>query len=122
MAKYKDLPVYKAAYDLMLRIYKMGQHWPRDLRYQMGAELKREMTDLLVDIIQANSATDKMTHIHQAQLHMIRIKIYLRTAHDLKAISLHGFTYIALQTESVSKQLAAWEKYYRDKRAETGQP
>ena len=43
MAKYDELPVFKATYDLLLRIYMVSQHWSRDIRYTLGEELKKEV-------------------------------------------------------------------------------
>lgn len=47
MAKYDELPVFKATYDLLLRIYMVSQHWSRDIRYTLGEELKKEVIEIL---------------------------------------------------------------------------
>lgn len=46
MAKYDELPVFKATYDLLLRIYMVSQHWSRDIRYTLGEELKKEVIEI----------------------------------------------------------------------------
>ena len=56
MAKYDELPVFKATYDLLLRIYMVSQHWSRDIRYTLGEELKKEVIEILQLIYQANAS------------------------------------------------------------------
>ena len=50
MANYDNLPVYKAAYDLLLRVYGLGQHWARDIKFTLGERLKNELYDVLLFI------------------------------------------------------------------------
>ena len=59
MAKYDELPVFKATYDLLLRIYMVSQHWSRDIRYTLGEELKKEVIEILQLIYQANASKKK---------------------------------------------------------------
>lgn len=113
MATYDNLPVFKACYDLLLRIFQLGQHWRRDIRHTLGEEIKKEIIIIQQLIYQANSSPNKIEYIQRARVSMVKIKLQIRVAHDLKELSLKQYISIAEMTESISKQLSAWEKSQR---------
>ena len=115
MANYDQLPVFKATYDLLLRIFHLCRHWQRDIRHTLGENLKKELLSMEQLVYQANSTTDKVPYISQARLAMVNVKLQIRIAHDLKEVSLHQYASLAEQAEDISKQLAAWEKAVRKK-------
>lgn len=115
MANYDNLPVYKAAYDLLLRVYGLGQHWARDIKFTLGERLKNELYDVLLFIYQANATFEKSMLIEQARLGITRVKIEIRLLHDLKQLSIKQYAGLSQMSESVSKQLAAWSKSQKSK-------
>lgn len=58
MAQYDNLPVYKAAYDLLQSIYRDMGNVPRDVKFTLVETLKNELTEILVLIYKANSTTE----------------------------------------------------------------
>ncbi|WP_419504853.1 four helix bundle protein [Barnesiella intestinihominis] len=115
MANYDNLPVYKAAYDLLLRVYGLGQHWGRDIKFTLGERLKNDLYDVLLFIYQANGVHEKSALIEQARLGITRVKIEIRLLHDLKQLSVKQYAVLSQMSESVSKQLAAWSKSQKNK-------
>lgn len=118
MANYDNLPVFKACYDLLLRVFNLGQHWRRDIRYTLGEDVKKEIIAIQQFIYQANVTHQKMEYIRQARVSMVKVKLQLRIAHDLKEISLKQYASLAELAESISKQLASWEKSQKEKKDE----
>lgn len=118
MANYDNLPVYKAAYDLLLKIYGLGQHWSRDLKFTLGEGLKKDMYDVLLLIYRANSTHDKLPLIEQARVGVARVKIEIRLLHDLHQLSDKQYAQLSEMSETVSKQLAAWGKFQKRKEEE----
>ena len=110
MANYDQLPVYKATYDLLIRIFHIGQHWRRDIRHTLGEDLKQEVIAILQVIYQANATTDKLPHLAKARVMIVKVKVLIRIAKDLKELTVKQYASLAEQTESVSKQLTAWER------------
>ncbi len=55
MAAYNELPVYKAAYDLLLEIFKFSATLKRVYKFSLDEKLNNEVTDLLTNIYKANS-------------------------------------------------------------------
>ena len=110
MAKYDNLPVFKAAYDLLLDIYRLSTHWKRDCRYTLGEELTTKMTEVLTEIYKANQSGEKKELLDKALQDLVVAKLYIRLLHDLEQLSLKQYALLAEKAELVSKQLVAWNK------------
>lgn len=110
MSQYNQLPVYKAAYDLLLEVFLTSQTMKRDYRYSLGEELKKEMMQMMICVYRANATRQKEKHIAQAREHIETVKLQIRLLHDLKQLPLRNMAKFTLQYESISKQLAAWHK------------
>lgn len=110
MANYDNLPVYKASYDLLVYVFRVGRNMERDYRYTLGETLKKEISGVLVLIYKANSSVNKEAFIVQAREEIVVVKLQLRLLCDLKQISVKAYAHASLLAESVSKQLAAWQK------------
>ena len=108
MAIYDNLPVFKAAYDLLLEIYPMCEKVSREYKFTLCEKLKNDVTELMVCIYEANSTHDKKPYIHAARQYVVKTKLYVRLLHDLKQLSDKRMAQLSDMTETVSKQLAAW--------------
>ena len=114
MAIYDNLPVYKASHDLLLEVYNVCEKIPRGYKYTLGEKLKDEVTEIMVNIYEANATTEKKPLIRSAQKCLVRTKIYLKLLHDMKQISTKRLASISDRTETVSKQLSSWLKSQKD--------
>jgi hypothetical protein len=110
MATYDNLRVYKAVYDLMMEVFRLG-NVQRDIKFTLVEDLKKEIIKLIVLIYRANATTKKSEIIDEAREGMVVVKLYIRMLCDLKQISPKRFGALSEQTESISKQLSAWQKY-----------
>ena len=111
MAIYLELPVYKACYELYLEFVKGRRTLPREERYTIGQELDRTMVDTLVLLQRINATRDKVPLIGRARQLVAEIQIRTRVLKDVKALSVGHFTTLFDLSESVSKQLASWQKF-----------
>lgn len=114
MAQYDNLPVYKAAYDLLQSIYRNFGNVPRDVKFTLVETLKKELTEILVLIYKANSTSDKLPLIADMRERLVSVKVQLRLLHDLRHINTKLYAHQVEQVESVSKQLASWQKYVKE--------
>ena len=111
MAIYDNLPVYKAAYDLLLDVYKDNINLPRSYRYTLGEKLQLGLTDLLVCIYKANSNEEqKEESLREARERLAEVKLYFRLLFDLAQMSQKRFIDYSEKNENLSKQLTAWHK------------
>ncbi len=59
MANHTNLPIYKAAYDLLNTITDLTKNMPRDFKNSLGGKLRDESVEIVVLIFRANCARDK---------------------------------------------------------------
>lgn len=117
MAHYQNLPVFKDAYDLLLRIYTVGRTFQRDYRYTVGEDLKKTLMAMMISLFRANRSHEKLDEVTLCREQIEQVKIYLRILHDLKQLSLKQYVVLVERAESVSKQLAAWDTYLKGRPA-----
>lgn len=110
MAVYDNLPVYKATYDLLIAIFRLNDNLTKQYKYTLGAEIKKELMELLVAIYQANIGREKETHLRHAKEKIVTAKLYVRLLHDLGQINQKRFVALSDQVEDVAKQLTSWYK------------
>lgn len=110
MARYDELPVYKASYDLLLEIFRFTREFNREFKYTVGESLKKETLELITLIYRANSKTDKWETLQSAREKIEVIRLFVRLMKDLKQISLERFVQVNKQVENVSRQLTGWQK------------
>jgi hypothetical protein len=59
MALYYDLNVFKDVYKLILIVFEVTKDFPREYKYTLGQDMKRDAIQLVRSIYRANKATDK---------------------------------------------------------------
>jgi len=110
LARYDELPVYKASYDLLVDIFQFTKNFNKEYKYTVGESLKKETLELITLIYRANSRKDKFQVLQEARERIEVIRLFIRLLKDLKQINLKKFVLINKQVENVSKQLTGWQK------------
>lgn len=59
MALYYDLPVYRDTYQLILKIFEVTKDFPKEYKYSLGQDMKRDALQLVRSIYRANKAAQK---------------------------------------------------------------
>ena len=111
MATYDNLPVYKASYDSLLLLFRSSKNMDRDYRHTLGETLKQELVALMTNIYRANCVVQKKALLITARENLEVVRLLMRLAKDLKQFTLIELVQANVLVESISKQLAAWEKY-----------
>jgi hypothetical protein len=65
MALYYDLPVFKDVYKLILLIFEYTKDFPKEYKYTLGQDLKRDGINLVRSIYRANKAKNKVEYLEQ---------------------------------------------------------
>lgn len=116
MALYLELPVYKVRNELYVEFVKTRRTLPREERYTIGQELDRALVDTLVLIQRINSTRDKVPLIGRARQLVAEIRVRMRVLRDVRALSIRHFTELFDRSESLSRQLASWQKFSQRQR------
>jgi hypothetical protein len=59
MAFYYDLPVFKDVYQLILKIFDYTKDFPREYKFTLSQDLKRDGINLVRSIYRANKSKEK---------------------------------------------------------------
>ncbi len=111
MALYETLPVYKDVYALIVLIYDVTKHFPREYKYTIGQDMKRDCMQLVRSIYRANKYREKVAHLHQFQDDFELLKLQIRLCHDLQIISTKKYSELIVLTEGIGKQVTGWRLY-----------
>ncbi|OIP05276.1 MAG: hypothetical protein AUJ97_01225 [Bacteroidetes bacterium CG2_30_32_10] len=60
MALYYELQVFKDVYTLVQKVFLYTQEFPREYKYTLGQDMKRDAIQLVRSIYRANKAKDKV--------------------------------------------------------------
>ena len=83
MALYYDLPVFKDVYQMTLRIFQVTTNFPREYKFTLGQDLKRDCILLVRYIYRANKTKDKTVYLEQFLDSFEVVKLELRLCKDL---------------------------------------
>lgn len=76
MALYYDLPVFKDVYQLILKIFDYTNHFPREYKFTLGQDLKRDGINLVRSIYRANKSNEN--NQRNANSKQVQAQILLR--------------------------------------------
>ena len=63
MALYYDLKVFKDVYQLIIKIFEYTQGFPREYKYTLGQDMKRDAIVLVRSIYRANKTKSKTEYL-----------------------------------------------------------
>lgn len=107
------LPVFRVAYDLLLRLFQYCSKMSKDYRYTLGEDIKQKLLRMQVCIYHANAVErqEKLTYITEALSLLIEVKLCVRILHDSKQLSLKKFALLCEQMVEIENQLIKWKQY-----------
>lgn len=110
MALFYELPVYKSSYDLLMEIFELVKHFPREYKYTVGEKLKDEALEMIMNIYRANTRQQKKDTLQNAREHLEVVRLLMRLTKDMKQINVNRFVDVNKKIENISKQLTGWQK------------
>lgn len=112
MALYYTLPLYRDTYRLILLIYGAVREFPREYKYSLGQELRRDSMQLVRHIYRANSGSGSARReaLERFGDDFELVRLELRLSFDLKLIGLKPFGQITALMESIGKQASGWRR------------
>jgi hypothetical protein len=111
MGLHNELPIYKAAYDLLGMAVDVTRNIPRDFKRLIGEKVREECVELLVLIFRANVARDKVSHIEKLLERVQVIELLLRMSKDKRFISVAQYAKAIEITDQIGRQASGWKKH-----------
>ena len=81
------MPVYRDTYKLILKIFEVSKDFPKEYKYTLGQELKRDALQLVRSIYRANKSTQKKEHLDAFLDEFELVKLEIRLCVDLRFVS-----------------------------------
>ncbi|MCC8187978.1 MAG: four helix bundle protein [Bacteroides sp.] len=113
MALYYTLPVYKDVYRLIQLIFRLSKNFPREYKYSLGQDIKRDSMQLIRHIYRANTAEEKAKHLAAFADDFELIKLQIRLCHDMRIISTKHYAETVELMNLIGKQITGWYKKYQ---------
>ena len=63
MALYYDLPVFRDVYKFILKLFKYTKDFPKEYKYTLGHDMKRDGIQLVRSNYRANKEKDKRKYL-----------------------------------------------------------
>ncbi len=108
MALYYDLSVFKDVYSLVLKIFEYTKDFPREYKYTLGQDLKKDSINLVRSIYRANKSKEKRVYLEGFLDDFELVKLELRICFDMKLLSVQKHAAISELMERIGKQITAW--------------
>jgi hypothetical protein len=113
MALYYDLPVFKEVYQLILKIFEYTKDFPKEYKYTLGQDMKRDGIQLVRSIYRANKAKDKRAYLELFLDDFEVLKLEIRLCVDMKILSIKKQAELSQMMESIGKQITGWRNAQR---------
>ena len=88
MPLYDDLKVFKDVYQLILKIFEYTKDFPREYKYTLGQDMKRDAIVLARSIYRANKAKSKTEYLEVFLDDFEILKLEIRLCVDMKILSI----------------------------------
>jgi hypothetical protein len=108
LALYYDLPVYQDTYRLILKIFELTKEFPREYKYTLGQDMKRDGLVLVRSIYRANKTKEKREHLEQFLDDFEILKLEVRLCTDLRILSTKKQAQVSELMEGIGKQIIGW--------------
>jgi hypothetical protein len=100
--------VYRDTYQLILKIFAVTKDFPKEYKFTLGQDMKRDALQLVRSIYRANKATQKKEHLENFLDEFELLKLEIRLCRDMKVLSLKKQAERSLLMDSIGKQVTGW--------------
>ena len=113
MALYYELQVFKDVYTLVQKVFLYTQEFPREYKYTLGQDMKRDSIQLVRSIYRANKAKDKVVYLETFLDDFELLKFELRLCVDMKILAIKKQAELSGLMDSIGKQITGWRNANR---------
>ncbi|MEW6263624.1 MAG: four helix bundle protein [Thermodesulfobacteriota bacterium] len=109
MAQYDHLPIYKAAFDLLVYFEKIVANFSRYHKYTHGSALRDLTRDVIMLVVRANNTPDKLAVLEEIRIKLEELKVAIRICKEVKAFpNFNSFQTSINQVIQIAKQNEGW--------------
>jgi len=102
-------------YDILKWLIPQISRFPRSHKFTLGDRVTNLGLDVLMLLVEANYARNKMELLQQANQKLEQLRYLLRLCRDLELFSLKRYGHISRQINEAGNQIGGWLKYQRER-------
>ncbi len=100
-----DFKIFQSSYDLILWFEPVIQKFPKSEKYVLGAEIRKSLIDVLVNITISNKVKNKLEYLNIADMELEKLRIFTRLAKDLKILDFKKYEFAEREINEIGKML-----------------
>ncbi len=100
--------MYRDTYQLILKIFEVTKDFPKEYKYTLGQDMKRDALQLVRSIYRANKSTAKTGHLDTFLDEFELLKLEIRLCTDMKVLSFKKQAELSVLMDSIGKQVTGW--------------
>jgi len=110
-----EIPIIQKVYDFYRELYLAIEKMPKKDKYTLGEKLGRTTLDLIELLIMASYANkeEKNIFLNKANAKLEILKILVRLAEEVKAISTKKYLLLQEKLQETGKMLGGWMRSLR---------
>lgn len=93
---------------MILKVFEYTKDFPREYKYTLGQDMKRDGLVLIRSIYRANKARSKTESLETFLDDFEILKLEIRLCVDMKILSIKKQAELAVLMESIGKQVTGW--------------
>ena len=99
--------------QLILKIFEYTKDFPKEYKYTLGQDMKRDGIQLVRSIYRANKSKNKGEYLEQFLDDFEVLKLEIRLCVDMKILSIKKQAELSGMMESIGKQITGWRNAQR---------
>jgi hypothetical protein len=108
---YENLPIYKLATELAVRMDKVVREFSRFHKYTLGARLRDSALDLVLLVARANRREERVATLDLLCRQVEELKVLMNLGKELQAFqSFREFAQLMEQVVNIARQAEGWRK------------
>jgi len=114
--KFEKLDVWQASHQLVLKIYKLTEKFPREEKFRLGDQLRRSASSIPTNIVEGNTRAHKKEFIqflYLAKGSLEETKYHLLLAKDLGYLDTTMYFELQQDCNSIGKMLSGLVRHLR---------
>ncbi|WP_298627029.1 four helix bundle protein [uncultured Legionella sp.] len=110
MALYYDLPVYRDTYAMLLKLFQFTKEFPREYKYSLADNMRRDALQLVRSIYRANKSESKRAELELFMDNFELLKLEIRLCVDMKLLPIRQQAVLSELMERIGRQITGWHK------------
>ena len=100
--------MFADVYALTVKVFTVTQEFPREYKFTLGQDMKRDCLVLLRSIYRINKSRDKAEHLEGFLDDFELLRLQVRLATDMKLMSVGKQADLAVVMDSIGRQITGW--------------